>query len=461
MSYECCKKILEQMTKNICKINIGEERGTGFFCKIPFPNKDNMLPVFITNNHLINEKLLNEDNGKINIKIKEGESEKVIKLNNRIKYNSIKYDITIIEIKENDDINDFMELDEGIIDDIINNKNLNSQYKDETLYITQYPEGNLSVSYGILKQIFEDKPHNFLHKCSTRKGSSGSPIINLKNKIIGIHNKGYDKNYNEGTFLNYPIKEFIAKNYFNTLKINYKMKEDLDNYLTEINNIEFNNDFNINKEENYMVENLENLIIFKRYRITQKLTGNSFNNTYKGYDIKTKEQVAIKIGAKETVKPLLEIEGYFLYKLKGLGIPEVLSFGMKNNCYILITPLLGKSLFDIFMEYKKSMSLIDICLISQQIIDRIQWVHSKSFIHRDIKPTNFLIGRKDQNIIYLVNFGLGRKYKSDRTGNNLKFSYTGKLTGNIKFASVNALRGFVQSCRDDLESIAYMIIYFM
>ena len=86
------------------------------------------------------------------------------------------------------------------------------------MYIIQYPEGQLSVSYGILAQIFEDKPYNFLHKCSTRKGSSGSPIINLKNKIIGIHKKGYDKNYNEGTFLNYPIKEFIKNNYINNLK---------------------------------------------------------------------------------------------------------------------------------------------------------------------------------------------------------------------------------------------------
>ena len=52
--YECSKKILEQMEKNICKIKIGEEQGTGFFCKIPFPTKENLLPVFVTNNHIIN-----------------------------------------------------------------------------------------------------------------------------------------------------------------------------------------------------------------------------------------------------------------------------------------------------------------------------------------------------------------------------------------------------------------------
>ena len=57
-SYECTKKILEQMEKNICKNKIGKEQGTGFFCKIPFPDRKNMFPVLITNNHIIKEELL-------------------------------------------------------------------------------------------------------------------------------------------------------------------------------------------------------------------------------------------------------------------------------------------------------------------------------------------------------------------------------------------------------------------
>ena len=65
ISYECSKKIIEQMERNICKINIGKKQGTGFFCKIPFPNKEKMLPVFITNNHVINDELLKQANAKI------------------------------------------------------------------------------------------------------------------------------------------------------------------------------------------------------------------------------------------------------------------------------------------------------------------------------------------------------------------------------------------------------------
>ena len=84
ISYECTKKIIEQMERNICKINIGKEQGTGFFCKIPFPDKNNMLSVFITNNHSINDIILYINNSKININIEEENEIKEINLNNRI-----------------------------------------------------------------------------------------------------------------------------------------------------------------------------------------------------------------------------------------------------------------------------------------------------------------------------------------------------------------------------------------
>ena len=218
ISYDCCQKIMVQMKKHICKINITEEDiGTGFFCKIPFPDKNKMLPVFITNNHVINEKILYKENARISIKIKEDNMDKEINLNNRKKYTNKEYDITIIEIKENDEIKDYLELDEKIINHIINNKNENNEYMKETIYIIQYPEGELSVSYGIIQNICSDKHYNLTHKCSTRRGSSGSPILNLKNKIIGIHKEANHKN-NIGTFINYPIKDFIQKFYYNKKK---------------------------------------------------------------------------------------------------------------------------------------------------------------------------------------------------------------------------------------------------
>ena len=133
ITYDCTKKIMEQMEKNICKVKIGKELGTGFFCKIPFPDKNNMLPVFITNNHIINEELLYKKDIKIIIHIKEKNEEKVLNLNDRMKYTNVDYDITIIEIKEIDDIKDYFKLDNNIIKDIIDNNNTNFDYVDKTI----------------------------------------------------------------------------------------------------------------------------------------------------------------------------------------------------------------------------------------------------------------------------------------------------------------------------------------
>ena len=213
-----------------------------------------------------------------------------------------------------------------------------------------------------------------------------------------------------------------------------------------------------NKEENFIKENS---IIFKKYRVKKKLGEGAFGDVYIGSSIENNELVAIKVEQRKIAKPLLETEAFFLYSLRGLGIPEVLSFGRLRNYNVLVEPLLDKSLFDLFAERRKRLALEDICLIAKQVIDRIQWVHSKNIVHRDIKPDNFLIGRKDPNVIYLIDFGLSKKYKSSTTGKHIKFGFTGKLTGTVRFASANALRGGEQSRRDDLESIGYMIIFFM
>ena len=130
--FDCSEEIINQMKKNICKIK-AKEQGTGFFCKIPFPDKDHMLKVLITNNHVINEDILYKKDAKISIFIKEEKKYKELNLNDRIKYTNKEYDITIIEIKENDGINNFLELDDKIINGIINNESENDDYVDKTL----------------------------------------------------------------------------------------------------------------------------------------------------------------------------------------------------------------------------------------------------------------------------------------------------------------------------------------
>ena len=104
ISYECTKKIIEQMEKNICRIKIDNIQGTGFFCKIPFPDNNNTIQVFITNNHIINEDIIYNNNKNIIIEIKEEKKERIINIENRMIYTNKEYDITIIEIKDIDNI---------------------------------------------------------------------------------------------------------------------------------------------------------------------------------------------------------------------------------------------------------------------------------------------------------------------------------------------------------------------
>ena len=208
--YESTKKIVDQMEKCVCKIKIEYLQATGFFCKIPFPDKDQMLPVLITNNHAINEQILYQNNSKISLYIKNEQNIKQLNLNNRKKYTNLEYDITIIEIKQYDNINNFLELDDIINEGILNNDNgVNNEYLDSTIYLMQYAEGRLGVSFGVINNIYEDKKYKFVNNCNTKAGSSGSPILNLNNKVIGMHKESLRFTNSTGIFLNYPIKEFI------------------------------------------------------------------------------------------------------------------------------------------------------------------------------------------------------------------------------------------------------------
>lgn len=101
-------------------------------------------------------------------------------------------------------------------------------------------------------------------------------------------------------------------------------------------------------------------------------------------------------------------------------------------------------------------------MLGIQMIDRIEWVHNKLIVHRDIKPDNFVMGRGDSaHIVYLLDFGLSKKYWSSHLNSHLKFTINKKLTGTARYASINALRGCEQSRRDDLEAIGYVLLYFL
>ena len=124
--------------------------------------------------------------------------------------------------------------------------------------------------------------------------------------------------------------------------------------------------------------------------------------------------------------------------------------------------LLGPSLENLFQKLNKKFSIKTTCMLGIQMIDRIEYIHSRKILHRDIKPDNFVIGRgKNSHIVYILDFGLSKKYWSSRQNKHISFCRNKKLTGTARYASINALSGCEQGRRDDLESIGYIIMYFV
>ena len=166
----------------------------------------------------------------------------------------------------------------------------------------------------------------------------------------------------------------------------------------------------------------------------------------------------MKFESRRTKFNLLESELFHLIKVKGIGIPKIISFGRNYSFNILIEELLGpsmKQLWNLNKNIKQKALLKTVCMLAIQSLDILQFIHSKNYIHNNIKPNSLLIGNKDRNIIYLVGFGLSSKYRSNRTGKHIKYKFINKVSGSIVFMSLNSNGEYQSSRRDDLESIGY------
>ena len=198
-----------------------------------------------------------------------------------------------------------------------------------------------------------------------------------------------------------------------------------------------------------------------RYRLGKKIGTGSFGEIFEGTDIFDNSEVAIKLEHNSVKYPQLLFEAKLLKSIPGTGIPVMHWFGIAGEYNAMVMELLGQNLEDLFNFCARNFTLKTILMIAVQLIERIKHVHEYNYVHRDIKPENFLIGRKQtEQIIYILDFGLAKRYRDEHTHIHIPLKENRNLTGTARYASCNAHNGLEQSRRDDMESIGYVLLYF-
>lgn len=205
------------------------------------------------------------------------------------------------------------------------------------------------------------------------------------------------------------------------------------------------------------------LTIAGNYRLLKKLGSGSFGEVYKAMDMKTSAVVAVKLEPVNSRHPQLEYEAK-VYKIMegGPGIPKVYWNGQAGEYVAMVMDLLGHSLEDMFNNSHRKFSLKTVLMLADQMLQHIEYFHNHYFLHRDVKPDNFLLGlAKNQEHLYVIDYGLAKRYCDPLSLEHIPYRDNKSLTGTARYASINTHLGIEQSRRDDLECIAYVLLYFL
>jgi len=208
------------------------------------------------------------------------------------------------------------------------------------------------------------------------------------------------------------------------------------------------------------------MIIANKYKLIKSIGEGAFGKIYESENIRTRERIAIKSEPIDSEFKMLKHETkIYQYLGNQTGFPQVKWFGVQENRYFMALTLLGDSLTNIkkrALTHEENndsnpFSLFNIFLLSKKMVQRLEFIHSKGILHRDIKPDNFLL-KEDE--LYLIDFGLCKKWQTNE-GSHIKERKERTPLGTANYISINVQEGIEPSRRDDLESVGYIILFLL